>query len=61
MPEFAYQPNAYEKLEKCIFDVQFPGNWFEFGFIGNVFYALQSEALNKSYSDSIFIRWVQKS
>ena len=26
-------PNAYTKVKKLIFDVQYPGNWFEFGII----------------------------
>ena len=32
--------NAHANAEKCIFDSQFPGNWFEFGII---FGALQFE------------------
>ena len=29
--------NAHAKVKKIIFDVLFPGNWFEFGIIGNDF------------------------
>ena len=48
-------PNTHAKLENLISDVQFRGNWFGFGIIGNDFQALPS------YSDSNFIGWVQKS
>ena len=30
-------PNAYAKAKKQIFDVQFPGKWFEIGIIPNDF------------------------
>ena len=29
--------NAHAKIRKLIFEVQFPGNWFEFDIIGNDF------------------------
>ena len=29
--------NAPAKVKNWIFDVQFPGNWFEFDIIGNYF------------------------
>jgi len=35
--------NAHAKVKKCIFDFNFPGNWFEFGIIENVFGAQTSE------------------
>ena len=31
--------NAYAKVKKSIFDIQFPGNWFEFGMIENDFWS----------------------
>ena len=31
-------PIAYAKVKNCIFDVQFPGKWSEFGIIGNDFF-----------------------
>ena len=30
-------PDAYAKVQKWIFDIQFPGNWFELGIISNQF------------------------
>jgi len=33
-------PDAHAKVKKWIFDVQFPGNWFEFDIIGNDFLIL---------------------
>ena len=46
-------PNAYAKVKKWIFVVQFPGNWFEFGIIGNdfqssTFWAIQ---INVSFTE----------
>ena len=32
-------PNAYAKVKKLIFNVQFTGNWFEFGTIENDFWS----------------------
>jgi len=31
--------NAHANAKKCIFDSQFPGNWFEFGIIENDFWS----------------------
>ena len=38
-PGISPYSNAYAKVEKWIFDVQFPGNWFEFGIIWNDFWS----------------------
>ena len=35
--EMPTYPNAYAKVKKLIFHVEFPGNWFEFGIILNDF------------------------
>ena len=40
MPTYS---NAHAKVKKLIFEVQFPGNWFEFDMIEMIFEALQSE------------------
>ena len=37
MPGDANLPNAYAKVKKLIFHVEFQGNWFEFGIILNDF------------------------
>ena len=41
--------NAHAKVKKLIFEVQFPGNWFESDIIGNDF--LQSDLFRFSCTD----------
>ena len=31
--------NTHAKVKNWIFEIQFPGNWFEFGIIGNDFWS----------------------
>ena len=46
--------NAHAKVKKWIFEVQFPGNWFKFGIIGNdfwssTFWAIQNLTIRLEY------------
>ena len=46
--------NAHANVKKWILDVQFPGNWFEFGIIGNDFGSSRIWASQNQFSFSRF-------
>ena len=47
-------PDAYANAEKWNFDVQSPGNWFEFGIIGNDFWSSTISAFQIQVSFAVF-------